>query len=264
MKQRCIHQMTLRKQKQNRGSNSSPMLLALLVWSLTWNESWAFVLSTTSLAQRKAHRPQKPQPEMSFGSEILDPLVVCGPSGVGKGTIIQRFLQNQDDKFAFGVSHTTRSPRAGEVHGQDYFFVTKTHMERLVKEDHFVEWANVHSNIYGTSWTSVRAVQATGKRCLLDIDVQGVQRFKALAEERSQLNPRFVFIAPPSIGALETRLRGRGSESAESLQRRVGNAAAEVEYGLTEGNFDRIIVNDDLDQAVMDFSAAIESLYADS
>lgn len=197
--------------------------------------------------------------------EVLDPLVVCGPSGVGKGTIIQRFLESKDDddssSFVFGVSHTTRAPRTGEVHVKDYFFCSPEDMQGLVESDYFVEWAHVHGNTYGTSWSAIREFQATGKRCLLDIDVQGVQRLKSLSSQKI-FQLKYLFIAPPSLDVLETRLRGRGSESEETLARRVGNAAAEVEYGLTEGNFDKVIVNDNLDQAVEDFQRAVDSLYA--
>jgi guanylate kinase len=203
---------------------------------------------------------------------VLDPLVVCGPSGVGKGTIIERFMKECEWAgllFGFGVSHTTRAPRKGEVHGQHYFFVDHDLMQSLVRQGYFVESAQVHGNFYGTSWQAIRMVQSTGKRCLLDIDVQGVQRFKKLVDAEKEtsngqsptLQPKFIFIAPPSIESLETRLLGRGSESPETLRKRVGNAKAEVEYGLAPGNFDRVIVNDDLEKAVREFQEAVRDLY---
>ena len=98
---------------------------------------------------------------------------------------------------------------------------------------------------------------------MLDIDIQGVQRLKAISTHGGLFQPKYLFIAPPSLDVLETRLRGRGSESEASLARRVGNAAAEVEYGLAPGNFDAIVVNDNLDQAVQDFCRVVRELYED-
>jgi guanylate kinase len=139
-----------------------------------------------------------------------------------------------------------------------------------------LEHAEVHGNIYGTSWSSIKSVQAAGFRGLLDIDTQGVQRIKTLQEaqegaaatatdgEQQQqflLRPKYIFIAPPSIETLKDRLLGRKSESEESLQRRIGNAKAEVTYGLAAGNFDAIVTNDDLEQACRDFDRTVRDLY---
>jgi guanylate kinase len=191
----------------------------------------------------------------------LDPLIVCGPSGVGKGTIIQKYMEQLGGRqhFGFTVSHTTRPPRDGEVNGVHYHFVDHDEMNALLADNYFLEYARVHGNWYGTSWKAMRDVQAGNKRCLMDIDVQGVQRIKTL-EEPSILQPRYIFIAPPSIETLKERLRGRGSESPETLQRRVGSAVAEVQYGL-EGNFDVVVTNDDLEKAVRDFDRAVRDLY---
>jgi guanylate kinase len=132
-------------------------------------------------------------------------------------------------------------------------------MLSLLVEKHFVENALVHGKYYGTSWEAMRQVQQEGKHCLLDIDTQGVERIKKL--ETVDFQPKYIFIAPPSIEVLEQRLVGRGSESEETLRRRIGNAKAEVDYGLTQGNFDSIVYNDDLDQAVDDFNKAVRNLY---
>lgn len=196
---------------------------------------------------------------------VLEPLVVCGPSGVGKGTIIDRYMDeyNGSERFQFTTSHTTRQPREGELPGFHYHFVTHAEMQRLLDEEAFLESASVHGNWYGTSWMAIGAVQQTGRRALLDIDVQGVQRIKEIASESSptRLDPKYIFIAPPSVEVLRERLIGRASESEESLKRRVANAEAELTYGLAEGNFDAIVINDDLAQAVADFDAAIDRLY---
>ncbi|GAX25283.1 guanylate kinase [Fistulifera solaris] len=192
-------------------------------------------------------------------STTLDPLVVCGPSGVGKGTIIGRFL-SETNAFGFSVSHTTRDPRPGEINGIHYHFTSKPLMESLLGQDYFLESAEVHGNIYGTSWQALYDVQKAGKKCLLDIDVQGVQRLKTIPS-RESWRPRYIFIAPPSPEILESRLRGRATENEESLQRRISNARDEIEYGLEAGNFDAIVYNDDLENAIKDFRIAVHKLY---
>ena len=210
---------------------------------------------------------------------ILDPLVIVGPSGVGKGTLIARF---QDDfpqlanQFGFTVSHTTRQPRPGEVNGVHYHFVSMEEMKMLLARDAFLESAQVHKNYYGTSWQALRDVQQQGKRCLLDIDVQGVQRLKLLQESWSNtandassslskpsflLQPKYLFIAPPSLETLQDRLRKRNTESPAALQTRLANAAAEVAYGKTSGNFDAVVVNDNLDKAVEGFAEAVRRVF---
>lgn len=182
--------------------------------------------------------------------------------------MIDRYmLQYGKDKFGFTVSHTTRQPRANEVDGQHYHFTTVQDFKDLLKQDYFVEYAEVHGNWYGTSWSSVEAVQSGGKRCLLDIDVQGVKRIKTLVKQQQQqqapkvkLDPKFIFIAPPSLQSLEDRLVNRKSEDPASLKRRLAAAAAEIEYGLMPDNFDAVVYNDDLDVAVRDLYAAITEL----
>lgn len=172
------------------------------------------------------------------------PVVVCGPSGVGKGTLLNRLMGDKPDQFGFSVSHTTRAPRAGEVDGVHYHFCDKQKMEEMISNGDFIEHARVHSNIYGTSIAAVRAVSDDGKTCLLDIDVQGAESVK-----KTDLNARFIFVAPPSVDALETRLRGRGTESEDKIQLRLQNAHSEMAYLKKEGFFDFVIVNDDLDTA---------------
>ena len=100
------------------------------------------------------------------------PVVVCGPSGVGKGTLLNRLMAEHPESFGFSVSHTTRQPRAGEVDGVHYHFVKKEDMEAAITRGEFIEYARVHSNMYGTSVKGVEDVRAAGKTCLLDIDVQ--------------------------------------------------------------------------------------------
>ena len=174
----------------------------------------------------------------------LRPIVMCGPSGVGKGTLINRLMADFPGKFGFSVSHTTRAPRPGETDGVHYNFVEKSAMEADIAEGKFLEHAHVHENIYGTSLAAVEAVATKGQVCILDIDVQGAEIVK-----KSTLDALFVFIAPPSMEELEKRLRGRGTEKEESIQKRLANAAGEMAKTEVDGFFHAVIVNDDLEKA---------------
>ena len=207
---------------------------------------------------------------------VSKPLVVCGPSGVGKGTIINRFMEAQKldqslsgiPKFVFSVSHTTRQPREGEINGVHYHFTTVDQMQKEIDDGKFIEHAEVHGNLYGSSFKSIDMI-GSNQQCLLDIDVEGVRSIKEYQLSRQQaddnampiLDPKFIFIAPPSIEVLKERLIGRGTETKETLERRFSNAKAELEYGLKEGNFNAIVVNDDLEQACEDFELAVRELY---
>jgi len=193
---------------------------------------------------------------------VLQPLVVCGPSGVGKGTIITKFMEEHggSNDFVFTVSHTTRKPRKGEINGLHYHFTDYDSMKGAISQGEFLEFAEVHGNLYGTSIKSLRDVN--GKRPILDIDVQGIKNVKShVKEDSSVLQPKYIFISPPSMETLRTRLESRGTETEESLKRRTENARAEMEYGTTEGNFDEIVVNDDLEKACDDFAAAVTKIY---
>lgn len=184
-----------------------------------------------------------------------------------KGSIIDVFMKqhNGSERFGFSVSHTSRQPRPGEEEGVHYHFVSQQDFETEDVSSRFIEWAQVHGNFYGTSWEALRSVQSRGKRALLDIDVQGVQRLKMMDSGRHNAGtlflPRFIFIAPPSLDTLQERLTARGTESPESLRRRVANAKAEVDYGLEHGNFDAVIVNDDLLRAGKELADTIDRLY---
>jgi len=180
------------------------------------------------------------------------PLVVVGPSGVGKGTLIAMLQREFPDKFGFSVSHTTRAPRPGEVNGTHYNFVDKATMEQDIADGKFLEHAHVHQNIYGTSFAAVRKVSKSGKICLLDIDVQGAELVK-----KSDLKAAYVFIAPPSMEELERRLRGRGTETEDAVLKRLENARTEMAKKDVDGFFDAVIVNDDVDKAYEALKAVI-------
>lgn len=184
----------------------------------------------------------------------LRPVVMCGPSGVGKGTLINRLMADFPGRFGFSVSHTTRAPRPGEEDGVHYNFVEKADMEADIAAGKFLEYAHVHENIYGTSLAAVEAVAKKGRVCVLDIDVQGAEIVK-----KSSLDAVFVFVSPPSMEELEARLRGRGTEKEESIQKRLANAAGEMAKTKVEGFFHAVIVNDDLDRAYGELKTAIDA-----
>ncbi|XP_049521010.1 guanylate kinase isoform X1 [Dermacentor silvarum] len=174
----------------------------------------------------------------------LRPLVICGPSGSGKSTLLKKLLKDFGDYFALSVSHTTRKPRPGEVNGKDYHFISRAEMEQAIEAGEFIEYTEFSGNLYGTSKKSVRDVQEQGRICILDIEIEGVKNIK-----NTDLNPRYIFVKPPSMKALEERLRGRGTESEESLSKRLARASEEIAYGENQGNFDLLLVNDNLKSA---------------
>jgi len=209
---------------------------------------------------------EKPQDVVAFAKEHfatykpshggLEPLVIAGPSGVGKGTLISRLLSQCPTTFGFSVSHTTRGPRTGEHDGIAYHFRTKDEVQKEIDAGQFIEYAHVHGNIYGTSKRAVEAVQEQGKICIVEIDTQGVQLVK-----QAGLQCKFLFIAPPSMTDLEARLRGRGTESEDKIQLRVQNAADELAYAATPGAFDATVVNTDLDQCYQQLLETLRAWY---
>lgn len=167
-------------------------------------------------------------------------LILSSPSGAGKTTLTQRLLKRFQD-LRFSVSHTTRAPRVGEVNGKDYHFVDRMTFEGLVADDAFVEWAEVHGNLYGTSRAEIESARKTSGGILFDIDYQGARQIRAKLPEVIG-----IFVLPPSMDELLRRLRGRASESEEVVQRRFNVAKREIEhYAL----FDYVLLNDGLDEA---------------
>lgn len=179
-------------------------------------------------------------------------VVIAGPSGVGKGTLIQRLRDEFPTRFGFSVSHTTRAPRDGEKDGVHYHFATVEDMKAGIAAGKFIEHAEVHGRFYGTSVRAVEDVRSAGRICIIEIDVQGCR----LVREK-ELPAKFLFLAPPSYEELEKRLRGRGTEDEDSIVKRLGNAKAEIDAKDEPGLFDCIIVNDGLDKAYEELKASL-------
>jgi guanylate kinase len=176
-------------------------------------------------------------------------LVVSSPSGAGKTTLCRR-LREEFPQIQFSVSYTTRPPRAGEVHGREYFFVDRDTFTGMVARDEFAEYALVHGNNYGTSAALVREALASGTDLLFDIDFQGGRQLRRSFPDDVVL----VFILPPSLGELKRRLQSRNTDAPEVIERRLRVARDELSH---YGEYDYVIVNDDLDRAY----AALRAVY---
>ncbi|CAG2158656.1 unnamed protein product [Oppiella nova] len=175
------------------------------------------------------------------------PLVLTGPSGSGKSTLLKQLMDEFQDCFGFSISHTTRKPRVGEVNGREYHFISHDEFEKSIERQEFLEFTQFSNNYYGTSKKAVKDVQNCGKICILDVEIEGVKNLK-----KTDLNPRFVFIKPPNMDVLEKRLRSRGTESEDAIQRRLKRAIDEMQFGETNGVFDLTIINDRIDDAYND------------
>ena len=183
-------------------------------------------------------------------------IVVSGPSGAGKTTLVthvREYFEALGNPLHFSVSHTTREPRTGERDGVDYHFVTSDEFLQMANHREFIEWANVHGHMYGTSVREVETRLAAGNDVILDIDVQGARQ---IASSES-LKPRSVsvFVFTRSFDELEARIRGRGLNSEEQIQMRLAEARREVEHGIQF--YDYVIINDDVTIAADCLKAAI-------
>lgn len=177
-------------------------------------------------------------------------LVISGPSGTGKGTLIER-LMKEDPTLVFSVSATTRAPRPGEIDGVHYHFVTNEQYDQLVAENAFVEYANVHGNRYGTLRSEVYERLERGENVVLDIDVQGA--LNVIASEKEKVS---IFILPPSMQELRSRLTGRGTETEEAVERRLHNAVWEISQ---KDKYQYKVINDDLESCLHTLQAIIEA-----
>jgi guanylate kinase len=167
-------------------------------------------------------------------------IVISAPSGAGKSTLIKRLMAASPD-LCFSVSYTTRTPRATEKQGRDYFFVTRKVFERMASRGEFVEWADVYGHLYGTAHKQLQSAQEAGQDILLDIDVKGHQQVRQRLPEAVS-----VFILPPSFPELSRRLRDRHSDAPEEIERRLQTARGEIAHWA---EYDYLVVNDHLKDA---------------
>lgn len=177
--------------------------------------------------------------------------IVSAPSGAGKSSLISGLLKDKPTDKQVSVSHTTRSPRLGEVNGQHYHFVTVEEFKALIADNAFFEWAEVFGNYYGTSRKVIEQTLHQGIDVFLDIDWQGAQQVKNVMSEAIG-----IFILPPSKVELEKRLTGRGQDSKEVIASRMAQATSEISH---HAEYDFIIINDDFDTALDDFITIIRS-----
>lgn len=176
--------------------------------------------------------------------------IISAPSGTGKTTLLKE-VQLRLPEIRFSVSFTTREPRKGEMHGRDYFFISKDEFLRGIKEGRFLEWACVHGNYYGTDKAVIEEWLSNGLEVILDIDVQGARTIKCQYPFAST-----IFILPPSWEELERRLRSRGTDSDEVIRRRLSNASKEISEAFW---YDYIVINDEISKAVGELITIITS-----
>lgn len=175
--------------------------------------------------------------------------MVAGPSGAGKGTLIRELLQRYPSVW-LSVSSTTRNPRPGEKEGVHYNFLDEESFRDLAERGAFLEWAEVHGNLYGTPLEDVEKIISRGKDVFLEIDVKGARQVISRKPEAVT-----IFVVPPSERILEERLRGRGTEDEGELERRLQNA---LEESKEQEDYDYVVINDDLNRAVREFCAIYE------
>lgn len=176
--------------------------------------------------------------------------IVAAPSGAGKTTLVSLLLEN-DPQIRVSISHTTRAPRPGEENGREYHFIDVPAFLEKVQHGEFLEWAEVHGNYYGTSKKWIESEMSSGRDVLLEIDWQGAQQVR-----KSFPKAIGIFVLPPSMDVLKTRLSGRGTDSAEVIARRIAAAHDEMRH---VDEFDYVIINDTLQQAVGDLQAIVRA-----
>lgn len=178
-------------------------------------------------------------------------IILSAPSGTGKSTIISRLIKDEGLRLGFSVSATSRKPRGQEQDGKDYFFLSEEEFQRRVDNNEFVEWEEVYAGTrYGTLESEVERVTSTGHNLIMDVDVKGALNIK----KRFGDEAISIFVMPPSMAVLEQRLRDRGTDSEETIAKRL--AKAEYEMSFSE-KFDTVVVNDSLDEAVSEVDEKI-------
>ena len=177
-------------------------------------------------------------------------MVISAPSGAGKRTVVKALLRG-DTKIETPVSVTTRTAREGEVPGEDYYFFDQADFERRREAGEFIEWAEVHGNLYGTLREEMDRCLGSGADVILELDVQGMRSLKQLRGEAVS-----VFLAPPSLEELERRLRERGTDEEGDIALRLANARGEL---AANSEYDYLVINTEVDQAVLDIAAILRA-----
>lgn len=175
--------------------------------------------------------------------------MVAAPSGAGKTSLVRALLAHQP-QLRFSISYTTRKRRPTEQHGRDYFFIDHPSFERMAATGEFLEHARVFDNYYGTARAQVESLLEQGHNVILEIDWQGARQIRAALPDC-----RSIFILPPSRAELERRLRGRGTDGEEVIQRRLRDAVSDMSHW---NEFDYVVVNDDFDRAQSDLAAIVD------
>ena len=179
-------------------------------------------------------------------------LIISGPSGSGKSTLLSRLLKEENDLY-FSISSTTRAPRQGETDGVNYYFINKDEFKKGIDAGEFLEWAFVHGNYYGTSLKPVLKALEEGKIAIFDIDVQGFN----IAKSKFAQNITSVFITTASKNELKSRLQNRGTDSAQTIEKRLINAVGEMEHIL---EYDYFLINDDLQNCYENLRGILRSM----
>lgn len=184
------------------------------------------------------------------GDKAAQLVVLAGPAGVGKSTVVNR-LRAEVPGLYFSVSMTTRGPRPGEEHGRDYFFVSPEEFQQHIDDDEMLEWADIHGGLQrsGTPRKPVEEALASGRPVLVEVDLAGARSIR-----ESKPDAHLLFLAPPSWDILVERLTGRGTETEEQVARRLQTARTEMD---AQGEFDQIVVNEDVDDAVAAIADAL-------
>ncbi|VDM95239.1 unnamed protein product [Thelazia callipaeda] len=185
----------------------------------------------------------------------MKPLIISGPSGGGKSTIITKAMEAYPDAFAFSISHTTRKPRPEEVDGINYWFVTEEKFKKMINDGEFLEYATFGGSMYGTSKKALDDVLKTERICIVDVELQGVKSIHGC-----KLDAKYILIKTPTLEILEQRLRSRKTETEESLTKRLNHAKEDLDaVSANPELFDFVIVNDNLERAYNEFLKIIEN-----
>ena len=178
--------------------------------------------------------------------------IFCAPSGSGKSTMVKHLLTRYPNLFELSVSCTTRPPRGEEVHGREYYFISVDEFQQRIRNDEFIEYEQVYEGLYyGTLKEEIKRIENAGRQVLFDVDVKGGINLKRILGDRATS----IFICPPSIEELRRRLEGRGDTSPEMIEKRLAKAELEMSY---KPQFDRVVVNDDLQHAFAQLDAIVE------